>query len=124
MITNMPKLTLDKTLPKAIGIAAACVMYLASKYSSGIPGAASTTKGLKTMGFGMNMEAGLVTLGGTPLVISAIGEPTISRLAVNGVRKRILHGEDREAVIADIEKYPFSDELKARMRETARATSE
>ena len=111
--------TLDKSSPQILAAMITSGAYLTAKYCSGTVGAASVTKALNTVGMGNGMETGLVTLGAIQLTSSTGFEYLIRRIFIHGVRKRRANGERCEALIADINGYPISRELKAHLREVA-----
>lgn len=110
---------LDKSSPQILAAMITSGTYLTAKYCSGAAGAASVTKALNTVGMGNGMETGLFMLGTIQLTSSMALEHLMDRLLIRGVRKRLTNGESREALIADIDGYPLSNELKARLREAA-----
>lgn len=110
---------LDKSSPQILAAMLTSGTYLIAKYRSGSIGAASVTKALNTVGMGNGMETGLAVLGAIQLTSPMVFEYLIRRIFIHGVGKRFENGESREALIADIDGYPISEELKARLREIA-----
>lgn len=111
---------MEKILSKlaAVGIPFG-VVQLSCK-ASGHKGGAALTTGLSSLGKSFGMKGGIVALLTIGASVDFLTERSIGAI-LNGVVKQLcIEGESQDEIYAKIQKYPVSNELKLKLKETVR----
>lgn len=111
---------MEKILSKIAALGVSCGVFQLACKASGHKGSAAFTTGLSSLGKSWGMKGGLVALGIIGLTADVITEQAIDAILNVVVKQLCVEGESQEEIFAKIEKYPVSNELKLKLKETVR----
>ena len=107
---------MDKAIEKIAALGIPGIILVAAIGTTGLAGGAAITAALAALG-PAGMIGGIITLGVIGLVSEAITKFGFSAVFTEAVKKLYKRGETKESILAKIEKYPISKDLKRKLRE-------
>lgn len=111
----MKKLSLDQIASKSVGIIIPSLLFVMAVHGSGFLGAAAITSVLSALGPG-GMIIGVITFGTATVLLEAVTKYGIDHVITVLVKGAYKHGETKESLLAAIDRYPVSKELKLKLR--------
>lgn len=108
---------MDKIVSKIAALGVPGLILIIAVGATGLSGAAAITAALAALGPG-GIIGGIATLGVIGLVSEAITEYGLDAIFNAVVKELYKRGEDQDSILKKIEKYPVSDGLKRKLRES------
>ena len=108
---------MDKIVSYVAGLGIPGLIFLTIISTTGLSGAAAYTAALATIGPG-GMLGGLVTLGAIGLISEGLTKYGFDAIFNASVKELYKRGENKESILKKIEKYPVTNELKMKLRDS------
>ena len=112
---------MDKIISKIAALGVPGVVLIVALHATGYAGAAAMTTVLAAMGGPAGMIGGVFAFAAMALISDAIVKYGYSAV-MNAVLKELYKkGETKETILAKVETYPISNDLKRKLRENVEA---
>ena len=114
---ELMKLPFDKIVSFLVGIGIPALVLIVAVYTAGVVGGAALVVALATLGGPLGMLGGIALLGVLVLISKALAEygfEALFRAVLRGLRNK---GATKEEILAKIDTYKISSELRSKLRE-------
>lgn len=108
---------MDKIVSKIVALGVPGLVLITAIGATGLAGGAAITAALAALGPG-GMIRGIVTLGAIGLISEAITEYGVDTIFKAVVTELYRRGETKESLLTKISKYPVSNNLKLKLKES------
>ena len=113
---------MDKIVSRIAALGVPGLILIIAIGATGLSGAAAITAALAALGPG-GILGGIATLGVIGIISEAITEYGLDAIFNAVVKELYKRGEDQDSILEKIEKYPVSNELKRKLRESLKRAS-